>query len=330
MSSSEPPPSTVVSAEDHAATFSQALHAFLQPTVNVSETIRAVVAQQQALNQEIENLNQKMGYASGIASPQQQKQLEQYVQKLRLSKQRIDALGKLLIGVKGRLWRVHTTLQARTRSVESDNALLVVQLERKVAGEASAQAQLSEVEAPTSTVATPAESVVAPQPEATHEEAVNHRDPNELTDEPATSASNTVEEAPPAREATEEPVAEQTASSSPAAVEDVPPTETSVLTNEVASDEIVPDPSEAPAVPDVSEAVAVPDVDEVVAAPAAQPTSGDERTPAPEPATASQEAAAEEAEQLLEPEVADEDKTPSKSSAAKGGAKSKKGGGKKR
>jgi hypothetical protein len=257
----------------HAETFSKALHAFLQPTVNVSETIRAVVAQQQALNQEIESLNQKMGYATGIASPQQQKQLETYVQKLRVSKQRIDALGKLLIGVKGRLWRVHTTLQARTKSLESDNTLLVVQLEQKVATDsssvseskqASAPSAPAAVEAPTDTALVesaetqpaalePADVVLAEAATIEDSEQVQvayHEDANAgldtTEDRASTNGVRVTDVVLPAASTEDAALAEESDEAvSCSAVVEQP---TSVTTEETAPSEALPEPSAAPSV----------------------------------------------------------------------------------
>lgn len=123
--------STTAVASDVAASMA----AFLRPTQNVVETIRTVVMQQQSLNQEIEALNQKMGTMAMLPTTQQQQQLDSYVQKLRLSKQRVEALGKMLIAIKARLWKVHTTLQNKTRSLERENEEMTATVTSKTDGD---------------------------------------------------------------------------------------------------------------------------------------------------------------------------------------------------
>lgn len=325
------------SSAQHAETFSKALHAFLQPTVNVSETIRAVVAQQQALNQEIEALNQKMGYATGIASPQQQKQLELYVQKLRLSKQRVDAIGKSLIGVKGRLWRVHTALQTRTRSLESDNALLVVQLEQKVTTKdlsaAPPQSQVNAADEPKVAQLT----VSTPPSNASATIAVAVEDAEEqqqvvvavVEEDPATTVTVDVDDTTKVHH--EDPAADVAVTSNEhqeeaSEVDPIPSAQETSHGDATTNDPSV-EQSDPPRVPE--EAVAP--IEAAAAAP--EEVVAPVEAAAEAAAAAPEEVVAASAESAAEQQEADaeDDKTPAKGggAAAKGG-KGKKGGGKKR
>ena len=100
--------------------FTKALVALLSPTLDVGETIRRVVQQQQSLNREIDELNHKIALCL-VQSTSHQQEIELYVAKLKAARTRVDALNKLFVSIKSRMVKLHERIVLKTKAIETSN-----------------------------------------------------------------------------------------------------------------------------------------------------------------------------------------------------------------